>query len=70
MDGSPTVLVTGSAGRIGRAVVAELTARGRPVRGFDRVATPGLTDCIVGDLTDAEKRRILWDNPRRLYGTP
>src|SRR5580704_5146070 len=53
MDKSPTVLVTGSAGRIGRAVVAELQARGRPVRGFDRVATPGLTECIVGDITDA-----------------
>jgi predicted TIM-barrel fold metal-dependent hydrolase len=21
-----------------------------------------------GDLTEGEKRRILWDNPRRLYG--
>jgi uronate dehydrogenase len=53
MDKSPTVLVTGSAGRIGRAVVAELQTRGRAVRGFDRVATPGLTECIVGDITDA-----------------
>ncbi len=53
MSGSPTVLVTGSAGRIGRAVVAELQRRGRPVRGFDRAATPGLTDSIIGDLTDA-----------------
>ncbi|MHB1425906.1 MAG: NAD-dependent epimerase/dehydratase family protein [Gemmataceae bacterium] len=50
---SPTILVTGSAGRIGRAVVAELQARGRRVRGFDRVPTPNLTDAIVGDLTDA-----------------
>src|SRR5260370_12057714 len=46
------VLVTGSAGRIGQAVVHELKARGRPVRGFDRVPTPGLADCLVGDLTD------------------
>jgi nucleoside-diphosphate-sugar epimerase len=53
MSGSPAVLVTGSGGRIGRAVVAELQARGRPVRGFDRVATPGLADCVVGDITDA-----------------
>ena len=53
MSGSPIVLVTGSAGRIGRAVVAELQARGKPVRGFDRVPTPGLMDNIVGDLTDA-----------------
>lgn len=47
------VLVTGSAGRIGRAVVAELQARRTRVRGFDRVPTPGLADCVVGDLTDA-----------------
>jgi uronate dehydrogenase len=53
MSKSATVLVTGSAGRIGRAVVAELQARGWPVRGFDRVPTPRLTDAIVGDLTDA-----------------
>jgi uronate dehydrogenase len=53
MNESPIVLVTGSAGRIGRAVVAELLARGRQVRGFDRVPTPRLTDAIVGDLTDA-----------------
>src|SRR5262249_62120953 len=53
MSRSPTVLVTGSAGRIGRAVVAELQARGWPVRGFDRETTPGAADCVVGDLTDA-----------------
>jgi nucleoside-diphosphate-sugar epimerase len=47
-----TVLVTGSAGRIGRAAVRELTARGHAVRGFDRVPTPGLGDALVGDLTD------------------
>jgi uronate dehydrogenase len=52
MSVSPLVLVTGSAGRIGQAVVHELKARGRPVRGFDRVPTPGLEDCVVGDLTD------------------
>ena len=47
-----TVLVTGSAGRIGRAVVRELAARGHAVRGFDRVPTPGLADSLVGDVTD------------------
>jgi nucleoside-diphosphate-sugar epimerase len=46
------VLVTGSAGRIGQAVVAELAARGRQVRGFDRVPTSGIKDYVVGDLTD------------------
>jgi nucleoside-diphosphate-sugar epimerase len=54
---SALVLVTGSAGRIGQAVVAELQARGRPVRGFDRVPTPGLKDTVVGDLTDGEAVR-------------
>jgi nucleoside-diphosphate-sugar epimerase len=57
MAESPLVLVTGSAGRIGRAVVAELQARGRPVRGFDRVAAPGLADSVVGDLTDGASVR-------------
>jgi uronate dehydrogenase len=47
-----SVLVTGSAGRIGRAAVRELKARGHTVRGFDRVPTPGLADSLVGDITD------------------
>jgi nucleoside-diphosphate-sugar epimerase len=52
MNRSGLVLVTGSAGRIGQAAVAELRARGHAVRGFDRLPTPGLDDFIVGDLTD------------------
>ena len=36
------ILVTGSAGRIGRAAVAELVARGHHVTGFDVRPTPGL----------------------------
>ena len=47
-----SVLVTGSSGRIGRAVVAELQQRGHKVRGFDRAPTPGLGDCVIADLTD------------------
>ncbi len=47
------VLVTGSSGRIGQAVVVELVRRGHAVRGFDLVPTPGLADMAVGDLTDA-----------------
>lgn len=45
------ILITGSSGRIGRAVVSELQARGHAVRGFDRVATPKLPDMVVGTLT-------------------
>ncbi|HEX3315873.1 MAG TPA: NAD(P)-dependent oxidoreductase [Gemmataceae bacterium] len=46
------VLLTGSSGRIGRAVAAELVRRGHDVRGFDLVPTPILKDMVVGTLTD------------------
>jgi nucleoside-diphosphate-sugar epimerase len=49
---SELILVTGSAGRVGQAVVTELLARGERVRGFDRVPTPGLSDSHIGNLTD------------------
>ncbi|HYV37996.1 MAG TPA: NAD(P)-dependent oxidoreductase, partial [Gemmataceae bacterium] len=49
---TPLILVTGSSGRIGTAVVRELTARKHNLRGFDRVPTPGLADCVVGDILD------------------
>ncbi|MBI2805775.1 MAG: NAD(P)-dependent oxidoreductase [Planctomycetes bacterium] len=45
------ILVTGSSGRIGRAVVQELQARGHTVRGFDRVESPGVSEMLVGTLT-------------------
>jgi nucleoside-diphosphate-sugar epimerase len=50
------ILVTGSAGRIGRAAVKALTAAGLPVVGFDLQQTPGLPAdrSIVGTLTDGE----------------
>lgn len=51
------ILVTGSAGRIGQAVVRELLARGERVRAFDRVPTPGVVDSQVGNLTDADAVR-------------
>src|SRR5688572_7040900 len=53
------ILVTGSAGRLGRAAVGTLTAAGLPVVGFDLVPTPGLSAdrSIVGTLTDAEALR-------------
>lgn len=45
------ILVTGSSGRIGRAVAAALSER-HDVRGFDLAPTPGLADMVVGTLTD------------------
>ena len=54
MNDSNTVLVVGSAGRIGQAVVAELKSCALPVRGFDCQKTPGLDDAIVGDITDGD----------------
>lgn len=49
------ILVTGSAGRVGRAVVAALVGRGRAVRGFDlRPSGTGERE-IVGSLEDAAK---------------
>lgn len=48
------VLVTGSAGTIGRVTCSELIARGHAVRGFDRQPTDGLDDARVGDLADAD----------------
>src|SRR5882762_9960197 len=45
------ILITGSSGRIGWAVVQELQSRGHTLRGFDRTATPGLSDMIVSTLT-------------------
>jgi nucleoside-diphosphate-sugar epimerase len=49
------ILVTGSAGRVGRAAVKALTAAGLPVVGFDLQPTPGLPAdrSVVGTLTDA-----------------
>lgn len=46
------VLVTGSAGTIGKAVVKELLKRGHRVRGLDIRETPGMSDCVVGSIAD------------------
>src|SRR5262245_10165351 len=53
LDRKAHILVTGSAGRIGRTAVAALSKAGWFVRGFDRVPTPGTSDFVVGNLTDA-----------------
>lgn len=59
MADSFRVLVTGSAGRLGRAAVKALVARGHHVVGFDRSPTPGLPvdRSIVADLTDVDAIR-------------
>ncbi len=45
-----SVLVTGSAGRVGQAVVLELLKRGHIVQGFDRDPSPNLEQAWVADL--------------------
>ena len=49
-----TVLVTGSSGRVGRAVVDELLRCGHAVRGFDLAPPAGRPDTLtrIGDLGD------------------
>src|SRR5690242_9093421 len=53
------VLVTGSAGRVGRAAVRGLTARGHHVVGFDLAPTPGLPpeQSVVAGLEDVDALR-------------
>jgi len=51
------VLVTGSAGAIGRPVCRELERRGHQVRGLDRAPTPGVSDHVVIDIADRERVR-------------
>lgn len=56
---SQQVLVTGSAGRVGRAAVAELVARGHAVAGFDVRPTPGIPAerSVVASLADVTALR-------------
>ncbi|MCE9592378.1 MAG: NAD(P)-dependent oxidoreductase [Planctomycetes bacterium] len=53
------VLVTGSAGAIGRSVCRELVERGHRVRAVDRLPTPGVSDSTIADLTDGGTARRL-----------
>ncbi len=51
--GNPiSVLVTGSAGRVGKAACEGLLARGHKVRGFDIRESAALEDSVVGDISD------------------
>ena len=52
MSDPKTVLVTGSAGRVGQAAVQGLLERGHSVRGFDRAPSPRLPEATVADLSD------------------
>ncbi len=62
------VLVTGAAGRTGRACIAALLRQGTPIRALVRrpeaaadLQTLGVAETLLGDLTDAD----LWDEATR-----
>ena len=57
MSESQSVLVTGAAGRVGRAACAELQARGHRVRAFDIHELPRAADSVVGSVTAAAEVR-------------
>jgi uronate dehydrogenase len=46
------ILITGSAGRIGKAAAEALLARGHFVRGLDLIPSPHASESIVGDIGD------------------
>jgi uronate dehydrogenase len=52
LDRAGKILVTGAAGRMGRAGVRALVAAGWRTRGFDLVTAPGTDDFVTGNLTD------------------
>lgn len=62
------LVVTGSAGRVGRAAVRALTGKGYAVAGFDRGPTPGLSAerSFIGSLTDPDLLRRAADGARCL----
>lgn len=52
MHDALSVLVTGSAGYVGRIVCAALVERGHAVRGLDLASNPDLADQVVADIAD------------------
>ena len=66
MSDPKTVLVTGSAGRVGQAAVQGVLERGHSVRGFDRAPSPGLPEATVADLSDLEALKTALDGVEAL----
>ena len=66
MSDPKTVLVTGSAGRVGQAAVQGLLKRGHSVRGFDRAPSPGLPEATVANLSDLEALKAALDGVEAL----
>jgi len=69
------VLVTGSAGRVGRAAVRAFVAAGHPVAGLDVRPTPGLSAdrSFIGSVSDGDLLRRAADGARcvvHLAATP
>ena len=52
MAEAQSVLITGAAGGVGKAVVRALKTRGHRVTGFDRRPSPGVDRAIEGDVLD------------------
>ena len=66
---TPTCLVTGATGLIGRQVVSRLVSRGKRVISvsLDTISLPGVTEHIVGDLRDFSLCLELMQNIDEVY---
>ena len=57
MSRSISVMVTGSAGRVGGEACKALAAAGHRVRGYDVAPSPSAPEAVIGSLTDTCKLR-------------